>query len=490
MKKHSLVAIALVVFAFGSALRLKSAGADLPLIYPIPQELVQLDESFALSDGVLLIVSDKVGTEDWFLARSLAADLVDRFQISCKIERVSQLPVGRPFILLGTRTGKLVSEALKKTAFPERAAVPEGYILRVDKNMALVAGNDARGAFYGLQSLRQLIRKESGSTSIQGVRLADWPYKPFRGIKLFLPGRENMAFFKRFVRDFMALYKFNTLILEVNAGMRLDRHPELNAGWIDFANDLNYSRRDRPTGPGKQYQDSAHHDTADGRILEKDEIAELVRYARQHFIDVVPEIPSLTHSYYLLTRHRELAEIQDAEWPDTYCPSNPDSYRLLFDVLDEYAEVMKPRMVHVGHDEWRMPVGVCARCKGKDTSELFLQDLEKIHAHLARKGIKIAIWGDHLMESVRGRGLESKTSPAGYKYQTAGALSPAQVTGRVAKDILIFNWFWRDPDPGEVDAIGGEKNDLQLSRWRFQQVYGNFAPEIQNFGRRSAQGRQ
>jgi hexosaminidase len=218
----------------------------------------------------------------------------------------------------------------------------------------LVAGSDDQGAFYGVQSLRQLVERGHGR-SIQAVQVRDWPHKSFRGIKLYLPGRENFAFFKRFLRDFMALYKYNKLIVELNAAMRLDRHPELNTGWAEMARDLIYSRRDRSTGPNGEYQDSTHHDTGDGGILEKAEVADMVRWATEYNIEVIPELPSLTHSYYLLTSHRELAEIPDAEWPDTYCPSNPKSYELLFDVFDEYIDVMKPKLIHVGHDEWRMP---------------------------------------------------------------------------------------------------------------------------------------
>ena len=483
-----LITSILALVSLALAARPQARSPITSFVYPIPQQIETIGESFALSDGTVVLVDEKAGDSDGFVARSLVAELSDRWGIAARIERVAQLPSGRPYVLIGNRGGRLVREALSNAGitFPQDAAVPEGYVLRADRNRVVVAGHDDRGTFYGFQSFRQLIRRESGRSAIPGIRIADWPHKPFRGIKVFLPGRENLAFFKRFLRDFMALYKFNTLVLEVNAGMRLDRHPEVNAGWIEFANDMNYSRRDRPKGPGNQFQDSAHHDTADGRVLEKDEVADLVRYSRQHQIEVIPEIPSLTHSYYLLSRHRELAEIQSAEWPDTYCPSNPESYKLLFDVLDEYADVMKPRMVHVGHDEWRMPVGVCERCKGKDSTELLIQDLEKIHSHLAQRGIRMAIWGDHLMESVRGRGPEPKVSPSGYRYRTPGALSPAQVAARIPKDILIFNWFWREPDPGDDDAIGGEKNDIQLSKWGFEQVYGNFSPEITNYPRRSS----
>ena len=158
-----------------------------------------------------------------------------------------------------------------------RSTAPEGYALEVNAGAAVVAGTDDAGAFYGLQSLRQLIARHS---TIRGARIRDWPLKPFRGIKLYLPGRENIAYFKRFVRDFMALYKYNTAIVELNAAMRFDRHPELNAGWIEFGKDLNYTRRERSWGPGRQFQDSANADTADFGVLEKEEVADLVRYAR------------------------------------------------------------------------------------------------------------------------------------------------------------------------------------------------------------------
>jgi hypothetical protein len=297
-----------------------------------------------------------------------------------------------------------------------------------------------------------------------------------------VPGRENIPFFKRFLRDFMALYKFNQCILEMNAVMRLDRHPELNAGAIEFAKHLTYTRRDRPKGPGDQYQNSTHHDAGDGGILEKDEVADLVAYARRHHIDVIAEIPSLTHSYYLLSRHRELAEIQEAEWPDTYCPQRPGIYDLLFDVMDEYIDVMKPNMVHVGHDEWRMSANVCSLCKGKDYADLLVDDLVKIHTHLQKKGVKMAMWGDHLFESVAGEGLQDQTSSSGYAYKIPGALTQAQMKDRIPKDILIFNWFWEE---NKGYKLGAHETGLDVAELGFKQVYGNFQPSMKNYGQRS-----
>lgn len=458
-------------------------GADTPIIFPLPQEIETLSAHFPLDESVRIVLPEQASANDLFLARSLMAELSDRFGLALKLERASRLPDGKRVILMGGITNPLVREYCARHHLEVSETKPgrEGYLLQVTPEIVLIAGSDERGAFYGLQSLRQLIGKDGGGWRVAGVKVRDWPYKTFRGLKLYLPGRDNIAFFKRFVRDFLALYKYNQLIIEVNAAMRLDRHPELNAGWIEFAKDLNYSRRDRPTGRRQEYQDSAHHDTADGGILEKEEVAGLVRWARQHYIEVIPEIPSLTHSYYLLTRHRELAEIQNAEWPDAYSPCDPRAYELLFDVFDEYIEVMQPRLIHIGHDEWRAPIGDWGRCRGKDPTELFAEDVNKIHAYLAGKQIRVAMWGDHLVESVRGKGPFARMSPTGYAHQWPGALSPAQVKEKIPKDILIFNWFWREGKTGE-----GELNEVKVEEWGFEQVYGNFTPEIPNYARRSS----
>lgn len=431
--------------------------AALPLmgkVFPEPREMRATGAAFPLDEKVVLCGPPP-------LTGLLAAELSDRFGLA--VRTVQKVAPGERAIVMRT-TGK--------------PRGPEGYTLEVTHGRIAIEGSDDAGTFYGLQTLRQLLT----ARSVPGVMVRDRAYKPFRGIKMYLPGRNNIPFFKRFVRDFMAVYKYNKLILELNAGMRFDRHPELNAGWMEFARDLNFSRRERPLGNHRESQDSSHQDTADGGVLEKPEVADLVRWAEQFHIEVIPEIPSLTHSYYLLTRHRELAENADVEWPDTYCPSQPAVYPLLFDVLDEYIEVMHPKTIHVGHDEWRVP-WTCPRCSKRDFRELFAEDLNKIHKHLADKGVRTAIWGDHLIEPLRGRGLAPRTSPAGRKYVVPGGLTPEQVRKWIPKDILIFNWFW---DEDHAKTGQGEKNDIALEEWGFQQVYGNMTPRIQNYAARSA----
>jgi hypothetical protein len=441
----------------------------------------QTGATFRFDEHTVIALPAQPAPEDVKLATLLMRDLSDRCGIALQAVRVPAVPGEGRAIVLGSMRNPLVkTEASREElSVTEASPGPEGYALRVTERRIVVAGSDEAGAFYGVQSLRQLIRLDGTNGYATGTDIRDWPVKTFRGIKLFLPGRDNLAFFRRFITDFMSLYKFNKLVLEVNAGMRLERHPELNAGELDFARDLDLTRRDRPKGPRGELQDSAHHDTADRAVLEKDEVAAIVLLASDNHIEVIPEIPSLTHSYYLLARHRELAEVPTAEWPDTYCPSNPKVYPLLFDVLDEYIQVMQPKMVHIGHDEWRTPIDLCPLCKGKDHTELFLADLNKIHDYLAAKHIRTAIWGDHLIEGLRGKGTRA-AGRAPNTYTVPGAVSDQQVRSSIPKDILIFNWFW-----GEGRG-SGEVDDIALANWGFEQVYGNFGPGMKNYDVRRA----
>jgi hypothetical protein len=451
------------------------------LIFPKPQEVSSSGSDFTLDDQVCIVVPSNPSEQDLFLATSLINELSDRFGLRLKIKRVANLSANERGILMGSKQNSLVRQYcsdMNLTASVQ-GLIPEGYILRTNKNIVLIAGSDDRGAFYGLQSLRQLIASANKVLQFRGVLIQDWPDKPYRGISLYLPGRDNIAFFKRFVRDFVAMYKFNTVIMEMNACMRLDSHPELNYGWVQFARDVNYSCRNYPLQPFHDMeQNSSHQDCADGSFLEKEEVADLVRWFRRYHVELVPQLPSFTHSYYLLTEHRELAAVPQNKWPDIYCPSNPKSYSLVFEIYDEYIDVLKPKTVHIGHDELFLPVGVSPQCEDKDIGELYGQDVKKIHDHLASKGIKTALWGDMLLQSVRGVGLQKKAAPDGWIYYSPGGMTPEQVERLIPKDCLIYNWFWKD-EPGHKTSA--ELNEAYLDKMGFQQIYGNFEPDIENY---------
>jgi len=475
-KKYSSWQLILVLFLYGAIFisSSKVMAIEKPLIFPIPRQLKVTQESFMVDESISILVPENASEPDINLAKALARELSDKYGVAIKIKASTEIPKTGRSVIMGTLNNPLIRKycSENKLELTEKKPGPEGYLLNVGNNLVIVAGYDDPGAFFGLQSLRQLLIAGRGKR-IRGVEVIDWPNMSFRAIRLYVPGPDNIAFFKRFLRDFMALYKYNKVIIEVNC-MRLDRHPEVNAGWIEFSKELKYSRSNSTLGLHGEEKNSSHYDAGDGYILEKNDVRDMVAFANQNFIEVIPEIPSLTHGYYLLTRHPELAEYPGDKWPDTYCPSNPASYELMFDVYDEYIDVIQPKMVHIGHDEWwGAPMGVCPLCKGKDNSELFAQDINTIHGYFARKGIKIAMWGDYLLESVRDTLVQDRVSSTGMKYQTPGAVRPEVVKESIPKDILIFNWFWDDPG-----------KEMELNKFGFTQIYGNFTAAISSWDER------
>jgi hypothetical protein len=468
VKRKYLISFLLLIFSVEFVIAQKT------LIFPIPQEMEITSNPFVLDESVSIVVPAEMSKNDMFLARFLVRELSDRYGIAVRIDELSDIPSGKKVIVMGRFDNPLISKFCKNNKLSITANDPgkEGYLLNVSSEKIIIAGSDDQGAFYGLQSLRQLVDAGKGKI-VQGLNVRDWPAFPFRAIRLYVPGPENIAFFKRFMRDFMALYKYNKVIIELNC-MRLDKHPEVNAGWIEFSRSLQFSRSNSTEGVRGEEKNSSHFDCGDGFIIEKSEVKGIVDYAAENFLEVIPEIPSLTHGYWLLTRHPELAEYPGDRWPDTYCPSNPESYKLMFEVYDEYIDVIKPKMIHIGHDEWwGAPLGACPLCKGKDPSVLFAGDVKKIHKYMADKGIKIAMWGDYLLESVRNKGPQNRTSSTGVKYQTPGAVRPEVVMSTIPKDILVLNWFWID-----------QEKEMELQKFGFRQIYGNFTPNISNWDER------
>ena len=149
----------------------------------------------------------------------------------------------------------------------------------------------------------------------------------------------------------------------------------------------------------------------------------------------------------------------------------------MFEVYDEYIDLLKPKMIHAGHDELFNPVGLCPLCGNKDIGERYGEDVRKIHDHLAAKGIQLAIWGDMLLQGVRGVGLQEKHAPDGWKYYAPGGMTREQVERLIPKDTLILNWFW--------DEKNAEQDEAQLDQMGFKQIYGNFGPSIRDYERRS-----
>jgi hexosaminidase len=290
---------------------------------------------------------------------------------------------------------------------PHKAAMAaEGYELSVAKTGIRIRAGGAAGAFYALQTLFQLLPVEfeygshvSGvAWEVPCVRVQDAPRFPWRGMHLDV-GRH--FFGKKFVEEYIDLisrYKFNIFHwhLTEDQGWRIEirKYPKLTSvgAW-----------RKETLDDGQPY----------GGFYTQDEIREVVAYARQRFVTIVPEIEMPGHSTAAIASYPELSctggpfEVQ-TKWrvfEDVYCAGNDRTFEFLQDVLTEVMDLFPGQFIHVGGDEcpktrWK----VCPRCQARIKAEglagehelqsYFVKRIEKfLNAH----GKRLVGW-DEILE--------------------------------------------------------------------------------------------
>lgn len=304
----------------------------------------------------------------------------------------------------------------------------ERYTVKTVKGKINIAAKTRLTLLYGADTLLQLTELGRG---VRKFNCDDRPSKEFRGFHTGTPRLCNFGFLRRFFRYVLLPLRYNTVFLQVTASMRYDSHPEITEAWAKTVDE--YRRGLKPTPP--------HYPMlAEGDILEKSDIKRLIGYADELGFEVIPEVQSLGHVQYITIAHPELAEIseEDAEVKDTrgedlkpsavyphcYCPSLEESYKIIFDIIDEIIEVFEPkRYVHIGHDEI-YKIGVCKRCREKDPAALYAEHVTRLHDHLKEKGLGTMMWSDMI-------------HPAPVRnYLTCTAID------KLPRDIIMLDFVW------------------------------------------------
>lgn len=337
---------------------------------------------------------------------------------------------------------------------------PEGYVLEVSGEEINIFASTTRGLIYGVSTLRRLIEAEL----LSGLLLYDRPDKVVRGYRVYLPGRDSIEDFEEMI-DTLIEYKYNSVIMEVGGAMEYKRHPEINETWHTFCTHVNSipneaNRIQRETPQMKWAKDSIHSENGRGNFISQEQVRRIVNYCKEREITVIPEVPSLSHSDYIVMPHPELNERVYDEYPDTYCPSNPKSYEILFDIIDEVVEVFEPEFLNIGHDEV-YSIALCDRCRGKDPVELFVNDIRKINDYLKSKHVKAMMWCDKLFNAHQG-----EFPVGGALIERFGIPEMYQSRCQIPNDITLLNWYWSLCEP--------EEQKLLTEELGFRMIYGNY----------------
>ncbi len=304
----------------------------------------------------------------------------------------------------------------------------ERYTVRVKGDVIIVTGQKRLTLLYGADTILQVATKDG----LRKFNCDDRPSKELRGFHTGLPKLSEFEFMRRFYRYVLLPLRYNMVMFEIASSMNYESHPEIAEAWIRARE--NYEKGLQPKPP--------HMDmNAEGDVLEKEDIRRFIGFARELGFEIVPEIQSLGHVQYITMAHPEIAEIEEKEvivddtrtedarpasfYNHCYCPSLEASYDIMFEIIDEVIELFQPeRYVHIGHDEVYQ-IGVCKRCRDKDPSELFANDVNRLHDYIAEKhGLKIMMWSDMIQP------------PPVTAYDTYRAID------KLPKDILMLDFIW------------------------------------------------
>jgi hexosaminidase len=374
----------------------KNTPTDIPGIIPLPVSMQVLSGQFILTPETKIIYP--AGNEEIKKIAEYMNQLVYKsagFQLNLSD---SDKPVKNSVQLL---TGE----------FPDIGR--EGYILKSSRKGVQISANEPNGLFYGVITLWQLFptNNTGNSISIPAVQITDMPRFSWRGAHLDV-GRHffNVDFIKKYI-DIIALHKMNVFHwhLTDDQGWRIEikKYPLLTeiGAWRDETV-IGHPWRDRDKGPVKY--DGIRY----GGFYTQNEIKEIVDYAADRYITVVPEIEMPGHAQAAIASYTELGctgekvKVRTIWGISPYIYNTDDkTFKFLEDVLSEVIDLFPSEYIHIGGDEalkdqWKTSNKIQKQIKDlglKDEHELQSYFVRRIEKFINSKGRKLIGW-DEILE--------------------------------------------------------------------------------------------
>ncbi|MFN2395845.1 MAG: beta-N-acetylhexosaminidase [Bacteroidales bacterium] len=362
-------------------------------------------------------------------------------------------------------------------ALDQQSNTPERYVMDITSRRILITGDDARGVFYGIQSLRQLLPAELeqpqlaaqlSNVRVSNIYIEDYPEFPYRGMHLDVARHFfDVDFIKKYI-DLMALHKMNTFHwhLTEDQGWRIEIKK------YSLLTEIGAWRKETLIGHGGrppfEYDGKRY-----GGYYTQDDVREIVTYAAERHITIIPEIEMPGHATAALAAYPELGctggpyEVitRWGVFEDVFCAGNDETFEFLEDVLSEIIELFPSQYIHIGGDEcpktrWKE----CPECQARireeglaDEYELQSYFIRRIEKFLLSKGRNIIGW-DEILEG----GLAPRATVMSWRG-VRGGIEAAQM----GHDVIMtptshcyFDYYQADPETQPL-AIGGY---LPLSR--------------------------
>ena len=452
MKKLFIPLVALIVMIASCKPKVEETGKI--SIIPIPDSIEQSPGFFTINKNTRIVEPENIGN----------ADVTTYFKMYMMQSSGIDLGFGKPSDKKNVIRFEFAdNEDLGK----------EGYELLVTKDLVTIRANESNGLFYGVQSLLQLLPAEVFSEpnnkdivwSIPCCRIYDKPRFSWRGMHLdvsrhFFP----VEFIKRYI-DLIAMHKMNIFHwhLTDDNGWRIEikKYPKLT--------EIGAWRVDREDMPWREATPPQAGEKATyGGFYTQDEIKEIIQYATERHVEVIPEIEMPGHTSEVFAAYPELSCMEKqlfvqpgSYWPneDIFCAGKEETFEFIENVLLEVIDLFPSEYIHIGGDEanktmWKK----CPKCQQRIKDEHLANEdelqswfIQRVGTFLTDHNKKMIGW-DEIMEG----GLAPNATVMSWRGFEGG-----RQAAEMNHDVIMcptsycyFDYYQANPD-FEPEAIGG-----------------------------------
>ncbi|MBZ5663959.1 MAG: beta-N-acetylhexosaminidase [Acidobacteriia bacterium] len=349
-------------------------------VLPAPKEVHMAEGRIVIKPSTTILISS---SEDRIAAETLQKEIHDRTGMRLSIEPVTAAPKGTGYISLGRLTDRGLRSYLESQGIKTGDDLGnQGYVIRVTNSGVIVAGRSAQGLFYGVQTLRQLLR-EQGRTgantavlasragvpapheqlAIPALTIRDWPSMEWRGVSddISRGPIPTLDYLKMQIRT-LAEYKINLLGFNMEHVFDFQTQPLVS--------------------PGKA-------------ALTPAEIKELGDYASKYYITLLPEQQAFGHLHQLL-KYEIYSDIAEMPHGHVLTPTNPKTYDFIRQVYDEVVPLFPGPFFHIGSDEtFELGLGRTKDLAAQEgLGRVYLEHLQKVFEIMQPYHKQLMFWGD------------------------------------------------------------------------------------------------
>ncbi len=417
----SLPVLILLCFCFATP---SAAQTDLRLI-PQPREMTMVGAPVSVAQGIT--ITRPSNAEDRFAASDLTTALKDR---GIRVVAGESGP-GTRVVFLRADASAARTLLRRHSLTVDSAMHDEGYVIVPDGNRLVVIGATGAGVFYGAQTVKQLVSGDGDQAKLYRATIRDWPAMRYRGFHddISRGPVPTLDFQKKQIRT-LAAYKVNTFSPYYEHTLTYENNPLI-----------------APPGGAMTHAD----------------VKELVAYAANYHVDIIPEQEAFGHLHHVL-KYEIYSPLGETPHGHVLAPGQPGSLPLIKQMFAEIFSLFPSRFVHLGADEtFELGRGQSAeRVKTVGIGVVYLDFLKQIVDALRPSGKKFLFWGDV-------------------------ALSSPELVSTIPKDLIAVPWTY-GADTSYVRFIKPFR-DVGMETWvapgvsSWNRVYPNNANALVNIQR-------